>query len=87
MADSLSTRVVLAVAERRGVEPTTLPSLHDVLDPGALDDLFDPRANGAGRNGSSYDLQFSYAGCDVHVHDGDVTVRECSRKPDDPIGP
>lgn len=67
-ADSLSAKVLAAVAEREGGTPTDLPTpLYDVIDPDALDSLF---TAGAGR------LVFPYCGYRITVSAGDVEVDE-----------
>ncbi|MCU4751973.1 hypothetical protein OB919_08250 [Halobacteria archaeon AArc-curdl1] len=76
----LSYRIIAAVAEKEGVDPTALEppeydSLYDVLNPEALDSLFAPRQNGATRSGGF--VEFEYAGYDVTVFsDGTVDVAE-----------
>lgn len=69
--EPVSTRVIAAVADACDVDPLELPPLGDVLDPDALDQLFnsfDSRI-GPGR------VDFMMAGCEVVVHsDGEVVV-------------
>ncbi|MFC7142230.1 HalOD1 output domain-containing protein [Halosimplex aquaticum] len=71
-AASLSETVVSSVAAHKGVEEMALPSLYDVLDPDALDSLFDtPGPTQGGR------VRFHYAGCIVVCEsDGTVDVRD-----------
>lgn len=65
---SPSISVVLAVADREGVDPTELdPSLAEVVDPDALDAVFD---GGDARDGT---IRFEYHGYRVEVR-GDGTV-------------
>lgn len=66
-SDSLSMRVVEAVAESTGVEPTQLqPPLYDVINPEALDSLF--------RNGDG-SVTFSYCGRTVTVtNQAEITI-------------
>lgn len=64
--ESISTKVVAAVAEANGVDPIELDEpLYEVVDPDALDALFRSRADGSrlpyGR------VTFSMAGCEVVV--------------------
>jgi len=68
--DSLSGAVIEAVAEEMGTEPEDLPeTLHDVIDPDALDALF------AGQNGTRGLVKFRFCGFNVTVTaDGDVTL-------------
>jgi hypothetical protein len=79
-AKSLSYNVVVAVAEREGVEPTeieppTYEALYDAINPEALDSLFAPRENGVHR--ASGQVEFEYCGYRVVVtSDGDVHLSE-----------
>ena len=59
---SLSTAVVDAVTAETGTDATTLPPLYDVIDPDALDALFQGRDGGA--------VSFDYAGDAVTVRAG-----------------
>ncbi len=74
----LSFKIINAIAEREGVEPTEIEppeyeALYDVLNPEALDALFAPREDGTPR--SSGRVTFSYCGYDVVVtSDGDVEI-------------
>lgn len=67
----VSVRIVETIADREGTDPASLdPVLYDVLDPDALDSLFD----GVGTSGR---IEFTYLGYDVAVDaDGTVTVGE-----------
>jgi len=67
----LSTSVVQAVATALGTDPLSLDErLYDVLDPDALDRLFDGEAT------RPRTLSFELAGCSVTVHgDGRIVVR------------
>ncbi|WP_459194923.1 HalOD1 output domain-containing protein [Halosimplex sp. J119] len=71
-AASLSEAVVTSVATHKDVEVMSLPSLYGVLDPDALDSLFDtPGSNPHGR------VTFDYADCTVVcTSDGTVDVRD-----------
>ena len=70
---SPSEAVIEAVADAEGVEPTDLQPLYDVLDPDALDALFQPRSHG-GRS-SRGQIAFEYHGYEIHVdEDGQVTL-------------
>jgi hypothetical protein len=65
--------VIEAVAAATGREPTELPLLERVVDPEAIDALFDGRGGAPER--AAY-LAFSYAGADVTLgDDGGVTAR------------
>lgn len=62
-----SEAVVMAVADAKDVEPTELRPLNDVVDPDALDTLF--------QNGTTGELTFEYEGHHVVVtDDGGVFV-------------
>lgn len=70
---TLSEAVVEAVADAEGVEPTDLRPLYDVLDPDALDSLFQPRVPG-GRS-TRGQITFQYHGYEVHIdEEGQVTL-------------
>jgi len=79
MTDTPSLRVVWAVADAVGTDPVGLPPLNDVIDTDALDALFDERSNHADRGDSDYELQFSYAGRQVHVSADRVRVEAAPR--------
>ncbi|WP_415382835.1 HalOD1 output domain-containing protein [Halosimplex sp. TS25] len=71
-AGSLSETVVRSVATHKDTEEMALPSLYGVLDPDALDSLFD--TPGSIPNGQ---VTFDYAGCTVVCEsDGTVDVRD-----------
>lgn len=68
-----SERVVSAVADRIGADPAALDPLYEVVDPDALDALFEPRRLHPDR--SDPRVSFAYCGCDVVVSaDGGVRV-------------
>lgn len=69
---SLSFAVVEAVATCEDVSEGNLPPLADVINPEALDELFEPRADGSPRRGGM--VRFEYCGHTVVVDDGEVTV-------------
>jgi hypothetical protein len=67
---SLSEAVVSSVATQKGVGEIALPPLFEVLDPDALDALFE--TSGDRTEGH---ITFEYAGCTVEcVSDGTVRV-------------
>lgn len=70
--DSLSYTVLTEVAEFKDTDLATLqPSLHEVIDPQALDMLFSDE-NETDRSGN---ISFSYSGCHVCIDsDGCVHV-------------
>ena len=67
--ESVSTAVVRAVSAVEGREPSSLRPLSDVLDPDALDALFEPRSNGRPRTGGQ--LSFIYSDCVVTIDNGE----------------
>lgn len=65
--------VVQAVAASEDVDPMQLQPLYDVIDPEALDTLFQRTADGAPATTGS--VRFEYAGNTVVVHsDGSIHV-------------
>lgn len=71
--EQLSTKVVLAVADAKNVDPLDLPPLYYAIDPDALDQLFQSRCRT--RVSGTATVQFTFAGCDVVVASGNqVTV-------------
>lgn len=70
----LSTTVVSAVAEAKATDPTELPQLYDVIDPAALDAVFEPIS--PDRQRSSGAISFEFADLSVTVTgEGEVYVR------------
>lgn len=63
--ESVSTAVIRAVSTVEGRDPCSLRPLSAVLDPSALDALFDERYNGLPRTGGR--LSFYYSNCRVTV--------------------
>lgn len=71
--ESISERVVSAVADARGVDPLQLAPLYEVVDPDALDSLFQGASTETDRVVGR--AVFSMAGCEVVVHSsGDIDV-------------
>lgn len=68
----VSTAVVMAVADTTDTPPDELPPLYDVIDPDALDTIF--QSGRVGRSGAGIHVTFTMAGCTVSVRDGNVTV-------------
>lgn len=67
--DAVTTAVVEAVAQAKGVSPTDLEPLYTAVDPDALDGLL------ASQTATPLTVEFSYAGRRVRVaNDGTVTV-------------
>jgi hypothetical protein len=72
--EAVSTAVVRAVSAVEGREPCSLRPLSEVLDPVALDALFDSRFDGAPRAGGR--LSFVYGACSVTIENGEyLTLR------------
>ena len=67
--ESVSTAVRRAVSAVEGRESGSLRPLSDVLDPDALDTLFEPRSNGRPRTGGQ--LSFIYSDCVVTIDNGE----------------
>ena len=67
--ESVSTAVVRAVSAVDGREPHSLRPLADVIDPAALDSLFDPRYDGTPRTGGR--LSFVYHDCCITIDNGE----------------
>ena len=63
----VSSRVVEAVADAKGVDEETLPPLYETLDSDALDALFNHRLTPSVETPSHPTVQFSYAGLSVVV--------------------
>lgn len=58
----VSKRVIEAVAEQKGVDQPELESLTEVVNPDAINDLFDAS------NEEIIELQFEYEGVLVHIN-------------------
>lgn len=70
--ESVSTRVVSAIADAKGVDPLDLPPLFEDIDPDALDSLFEATATSPRTEGR---LTFTIDGYEVVVYsDETVTV-------------
>lgn len=74
----VSTTVLQAVAEQEDVDPIDLPTLHDIIDPDALDALFCGRPTG-----QTEMISFSFAGYRITVvgHDRIILKSESSVDP------
>lgn len=69
----ISEGVVYAVAEHTGTDPQELTPLHDVVDPDALNQLFE--SNGSDGERTQGRVTFDYCECTVTVSaDGSVLV-------------
>jgi len=72
--ESVSMAVVATVAVVTQTGPTELPTLNDVIDPEALDNLVERRDRSA--SASDVHVSFEYAGCTLTVHSyGIIAVR------------
>mgnify|MGYP000430479234 CR=1 FL=1 len=72
--ESVSTAVIRGVSALRGCDPCTIRPLAEVLDPDALDALFDSRADDATRVGGRVSFVYNY--CRVTVDNGEyLTVQ------------
>lgn len=75
MNESLGARIVLAVAEATGTDPTALPPLGESVDPDAIEALFHPRSRFGPGDGRGPVVRFAYAGIEVVVRaGGEVSV-------------
>ena len=72
---SISVKVVEEVAAREGIDPVDLqPPLHTVVDPEALDALFESTSSTTRANGS---IEFYYQGYKIRVDSsGEVQIGE-----------
>lgn len=68
-SEPISMAVVRAVSAVEGCDPRSLRPLAEVLDPHALDTLFDSRADGTPRPGGR--LTFVYSKCRITVDNGE----------------
>lgn len=72
-ATPLAVDIVEAVAERDGVDETSLPPLYDTIDPDALDVVFDTPSSGAADHHPR--LSFQYCGHTIVIEpDRTITV-------------
>lgn len=68
---SPSEAIVAAILAIEDADPIDLDPLYDVVDPSALDELFQPKCDGSIRSGGS--VSFEYAGYEV-VYDADADL-------------
>lgn len=73
---AVSTDVVTSIAATTGKSMEALPPLYSVVDPDALDSLFDADR----QNAMGVRVRFSFAGCTVEIDEGSVTVTEDERE-------
>ena len=62
---SPSEKIIQQIARREGVAPLELTPLHEVVNPEALDQLFQPAGSAARMSGA---VTFEYHGYEVTVH-------------------
>ena len=67
--ESLTEAVVRAVSAVNGCQPETLRPLGEVLDPDALNMIFDGRGNGNPRLGGR--ISFIYSDCRITIDNGE----------------
>ena len=72
--EPVSTAVVRAVSAVEGHDPRSLRPLSDVLDPAAMDTLFEPQCDGTPRIGGQ--LSFVYSNCVVTIDNGEYLSLE-----------
>lgn len=78
--ESVSIAIIRAVSAIEGRDPCSLRRLSDVLDPDALDVLFDPQADDTPRTGGR--LSFIYSHCRVTIDNGEyLTVQLLETSP------
>lgn len=72
---SLSTEIVMGVASASGIDSTQLhEALHEVINPSALDALFQPKADGTARSHGT--VRFAFHGYRVSIEgDGTITLQ------------
>ena len=70
----LCSEIIERIAKLKGVDPLDLqPRLSDVIDPDALEQVFDSRSNGTARRGGY--LEFRYSGYRVSIRgDGELSI-------------
>lgn len=78
LGETLSYRVIEAIADREGVPSEDLqPPLYEVVDLEALDELFAPTPKGTPRGDGQ--VSFFYRGYEVTVtSDNEITIREAT---------
>lgn len=67
--EEISTAVIRAVSAVEGVEPESLRPLTEVIDPCAINMLFDTQGDGTPRAGGR--LSFVYSKCEVTIDNGE----------------
>lgn len=78
--ESVSAAVICAVSAVEGCDPCSLRPLTEILDPDALDMLFNSQADGSPRVGGR--LSFIYSHCRVTVNNGEyLTIQLLENSP------
>lgn len=77
---NIGTRVVIEVAAANEEDPTDLPRLGSQLDVDALERLCASLADEDRQDEKEYSFRFTYAGRDVRIKDGTVTVEKSGRR-------
>ena len=72
--EPVSMAVVRAVCAMENRMPNTLRPLNDILDPDALDAIFENRYNGLPRVGGQ--ISFIYSNCQVTIESGEYVIIE-----------
>lgn len=72
--ESVSMAVVRVVSALEDRDPVTLPPLSTVLDPDALDALFQSTCDGKQRVGAH--VSFIYSGCEITIDHGEYLTAE-----------
>lgn len=65
MDDTMSDRVITAVANTKGMNPMNLDPLYEVIEPDALNALY--KRDELGRARSPERVEFTYCGCEVVI--------------------
>lgn len=73
--DRPSRSVVETITATEDIEQTDLPPLYTVIDPDALDTLFESQA-GSEEGRTPTEVQFTYFGYEVTVSDAGVSISE-----------
>lgn len=84
MNESVSGAILRAVSAVDGREPASLPPLTRVLDPQAVDALFDSQPDGEPRIGGR--LSFIYSHCRVTLDNGEYLTIQLLENYSRPIG-
>lgn len=85
-SEEVSTAVIRAVSAIEGAKPESLRPLTEVIDPGAVNMLFDTQGDGMPRVGAR--LSFVYSECEVTIDNGEyLTVRPINPEASDSRSP